>query len=70
MAYKTGRPRKEERTIRVEYLEVRVQTAEKQTFKDAADLAGLPLSAWVRERLRAVARQELAESGKPVAFLG
>jgi len=70
MAYKTGRPRKEERAVRVEYLEVRVQAAEKQAFKDAADLAGLPLSAWVRERLRVAARQELAESGKPVAFLG
>ena len=57
------------RAARIEYLEVRVQAAEKQAFKDAADLAGLPLSTWIRERLRVAAGQELAESGKPVAFL-
>jgi antitoxin component of RelBE/YafQ-DinJ toxin-antitoxin module len=51
------------------YLEVRLDDEEKQAFKDAADLAGLALSTWVRERLRTVARKELDEVGKPVAFM-
>ena len=62
-----GRPRKA--NVREEYLEVRLDTLEKQAFKDAAELAGLAVSAWVRERLREAAKRELRESGKPVAFL-
>jgi hypothetical protein len=70
MANTRGRPRKTDRTALVDYLEVRLQSSEKRAFKDAAELAGLPLSAWVRERLRSAARRELAETGIPVAFLG
>ena len=62
-----GRPPKER--TRDGFLEVRLDVEEKQAFKDAADLAGLALSAWVRERLRALARKELEEAGKKVAFL-
>lgn len=54
---------------KAEYLEVRLENAEKQAFKDAADLAGLALSAWVRERLRTAARRELEDADKPIAFL-
>ena len=43
--------------------------AEKRAFRDAADVAGLDLSAWVRERLRASARKELQGVGKKAAFL-
>jgi hypothetical protein len=50
-------------------MEVRRDALEKQAFKDAADLSGLALSAWVRERLRRAARQELEEAGQPVAFV-
>jgi hypothetical protein len=66
---KRGRPPKENGTLRAELLEVRLQSTEKQAFREAADLAGLPLSAWVRERLRIMARRELEESGRPIAFL-
>jgi hypothetical protein len=52
-----------------DYLDIRLETAEKQAFKDAADLAGIDLSAWVRERLRAAARKELDLADRPVAFL-
>jgi hypothetical protein len=48
---------------------MRLDVAEKQAFRDAAELAGLDLSAWIRERLRTVARQELESVGRPVAFL-
>jgi hypothetical protein len=40
---------------------------EKQAFRDAADVAGLALSTWVRERL--VASKELEEAGKQEAFM-
>ncbi len=52
-----------------EYMEVRLDPAEKQAFKDAAELAGLGVSAWVRERLRRIALKELQEAKRPVAFL-
>jgi hypothetical protein len=69
MEKKRGRPRKQNGAIRAELLEVRLQPAEKQAFKEAADLAGLPLSAWVRERLRLSARQELECLGRSIPFL-
>jgi len=64
---KRGRPKKHQARRRL--LEVRLDETEKQAFKDAADLAGLGLSTWVRERLRQVARRELEEAGRTVAFL-
>lgn len=69
MGKKRGRPPLDPSKAKAEYLEVRLEVVEKQAFKAAADLAGLPLSTWVRERLRRVARKELEESGQPVAFL-
>jgi hypothetical protein len=56
-------------TGKSEYLEIRLGAAEKQAFKDAADLAGLAVSAWVRERLRRIATKELQDAMRPVAFL-
>ena len=52
-----------------EYLEVRVGVAEKQAFRDAAELAGVPLSVWMRERMRRAAVRELEEAARPIAFL-
>ncbi len=48
---------------------MRLDVREKAAFKEAADLAGLALSAWVRERLRQAAKKELTDSGREVAFL-
>lgn len=64
-----GRPRKGSGDAKSAYLEVRLNAAEKQAFQDAASLAGLDLSAWVRERLRQISRKELEEVNRPVAFL-
>lgn len=50
-------------------LEVRLGSDEKQGFKEAAELSGLGVSAWVRERLRKVAASELEQAGKSVPFL-
>ena len=52
-----------------EYLAVRMEPAEKQAFKDAAELAGVPLSVWMRERLRRAAIRDLEEAARPIAFL-
>jgi hypothetical protein len=66
---KRGRPKKSDDRVKAEYLDIRLLAAEKQAFRDAADLAGLDLSAWVRERLRMLARKELEAADRPVAFL-
>jgi uncharacterized protein (DUF1778 family) len=50
-------------------LQLRLDATEKKAFEDAADVAGLALSAWVRERLRRAARKELEEAGRSIAFL-
>ena len=69
MAKKRGRPTVDPSKTKSEYLEVRVSVAEKQAFREAADLAGLALSAWIRERLRQVAQKELETHGRRAAFL-
>ena len=66
---KRGRPPKEADKLRDKPLLVRLETGEKEAFRDAADLAGLPLSTWVRERLRQIAVRELEKAARPVAFL-
>jgi predicted HicB family RNase H-like nuclease len=64
-----GRPPKEADRLRSEALLVRLESTEKEAFKDAAELAGVPLSTWVRERLRQVAVRELENASRPIAFL-
>jgi uncharacterized protein (DUF1778 family) len=64
-----GRPPKTADRVKADYLDIRLGVAEKQAFRDAAELAGLDLSAWVRERLRSAARKELEAASLPVAFL-
>jgi predicted HicB family RNase H-like nuclease len=67
MSRAAGRPPKAKRLD--EYLEIRVQSLEKQAFRDAAELAGIPLATWIRERLRQVAIRELEAAGQQIAFL-
>lgn len=69
MAKKKGRPAKALGHHKALFLQVRVGASEKAAFNAAADLAGLELSAWVRERLRRVARAELEEAGLAVPFV-
>jgi predicted HicB family RNase H-like nuclease len=57
-----GRPPKEADQLRSESLLVRLEIDEKKTFKSAADKAGVPLSTWVRERLRRIATRELGKA--------
>jgi uncharacterized protein (DUF1778 family) len=64
-----GRPRKGSDKIKGIRLDMRLEIAEKQAFKAAAELSGLDLSAWIRERLRKAAKSELQEASQPVPFL-
>jgi uncharacterized protein (DUF1778 family) len=66
---KTGRPKNDRNSVRSETLEFRLSPSEKTAFQEAADIAGIPLSAWIRERLRRAARKELEESGQKIAFM-
>jgi len=50
-------------------IEVRMTPDEKRAFKDAADLAGIPTSAWIRERLRRAAIRELEDASRDIPFL-
>jgi uncharacterized protein (DUF1778 family) len=66
---KKGRPKKSPSASKVESIEVRVTPSEKEGFRQAAELAGIGLSTWMRERLRRTAIRELTEAGQQVAFL-
>jgi hypothetical protein len=55
--------------MKTELLKVRITAAEKEGFQTAADLAGLALSAWARERLRRAAIKELEEASRPIPFI-
>jgi uncharacterized protein (DUF1778 family) len=66
---KAGRPKKKPELVKTEYIEMRVEKSEKDTFRAAADAAGLPLSGWIRQRLRRDAKKELEDLNLPVAFL-
>lgn len=50
-------------------VECRTTASERQAFQDAADLAGIGLSTWIRERLRQTAIKELEDAGRPIAFI-
>jgi hypothetical protein len=52
-----------------ESLRIRLGPEEKQAFQEAAGLAGMALSVWIRERLRKTARHELEEAGLRIPFL-
>jgi hypothetical protein len=49
-------------------LQIRVDPTEKQTFDDAAKLAGISFSAWARMTLRRAAVREFEDAGKRLDF--
>jgi uncharacterized protein (DUF1778 family) len=55
--------RKEERVY------IRLSPQEKEGFREAADISGIDLSTWIRERLRRAAVLELGEAGRIAPFL-
>jgi predicted HicB family RNase H-like nuclease len=64
-----GRPKKSPANKQSEALPLRVRPSEKQSFQQCADLAGVSLSSWVRERLRLAAIRELEGAGRRVPFV-
>jgi predicted HicB family RNase H-like nuclease len=62
-----GRPKSDK--VMGEYMELRMDVSEKEAFVKAAEVAGMSLSGWVRDRLRRSARKELQEMELPVPFL-
>lgn len=48
---------------------LKLEPEEKEAFRQVAELAGVPLTVWIRERLRRSARIELQDAGKQVPFL-
>lgn len=54
---------------KAQVLQIRLSEAEKQGFVSAAGLAGVPLSSWVRERLRLAAIRELESAGQKIPFV-
>jgi hypothetical protein len=50
-------------------LQIRLTEREKQGFQAAADVAGIPLSSWVRERLRVAAIRDLESAGQKIPFI-
>jgi len=59
----------EQRKTKEFMLRCRLTDDERKGFKIAADLAGIGLSTWVRERLRRAAIRELEEAGRSIPFI-
>ena len=57
------------RKKKVVLLALRISTEEKATFDRAAEVSGISLSSWVRERLRAASLRELDVIGEMAPFL-
>ena len=55
--------------MKTEMLKVRVDSLEKEAFEEAAAIAGLRVSVWIRERLRLSAIRELESVGRKVPFV-
>lgn len=66
---KRGRPKNPENSVKKKVLQIRLLEQEKWAFDEAAELAGIQLASWARERLRACARKELQAADKKIPFL-
>ena len=69
MSKKRGAPSKSAAERKAALTQIRLLSSEKMGFEEAARLSGLSLSAWMRERLRTVAKRELESHGKKPEFL-
>ena len=66
---RTGRPKMSADEKQSDILPIRIRRLEKETFQQCADLAGVSLSSWMRERLRFAAIRELESAGRKIPFL-
>ncbi len=58
-----------ERERKEQVVMMRLSASEKAGFREAAELAGVGLSTWIRERLRRTAMRELEEAGRTAPFI-
>ena len=63
------KPNSPKRSIKSDMFQFRLTAEEKAGFSEAAEIAGLSLATWMRERLRRIARRELEDADRPVPFL-
>jgi hypothetical protein len=68
MAKKRGRPKGKKKDSREVHLDIRLFGHEKTGFAQAARIAGLTLSDWIRQRLRRDANAEVVAAGQPPIF--
>lgn len=54
--------------MKTEKIEFRLGIDEKEGFQRAAEIAGLPLAAWIRQALRKAAREQLEQVSEKVPF--
>jgi hypothetical protein len=64
-----GRPVKSSADRKSESILLKLESREKKAFVDAAEVAGVPVAVWIRERLRRAAVRELEEAGREIAFV-
>jgi uncharacterized protein (DUF1778 family) len=55
--------------MRTTTIQIRLLPNEKDAFERAAELSGISVSAWVRERLRSAAIRELESAGQTASFV-
>jgi hypothetical protein len=55
--------------MKTEWLKLRITPGEKEGFQTVAEIAGLSLSGWARERLRRAAIRELEDASRPIPFI-
>jgi uncharacterized protein (DUF1778 family) len=55
--------------MKTQPIQIRVSPNEKAAFNEAAKVAGVSLSSWIRSCLRKAAIRDLEEIGKQAAFL-
>ena len=55
---KRGRPRLDPSGPPAKFLTIRASDAERESYRQAAERAGVPLSEWIRERLTKAAKRE------------
>jgi len=66
---KTSRTERAAEKTKSDYLPIRIRPVEKASFQVCADLAGVSLSSWIRERLRMAAIRELESAGRRIPFV-
>jgi uncharacterized protein (DUF1778 family) len=69
-----GKPKKKKAKVGGNKLAVRIDlrtsAEEKEVFEGAAQLSGMGLSVWIRQKLREAARTEMVKAGLQEPFQG